>query len=152
MFEFEHEIYIDRPVVEVFGFVGNPETLPQWNHHVRSVTKTSKGPTRFGATFHQVRRDDEQRLRVAAYQEHSHLTLETVPPSKPALRRELRFRAQGLGTRLVDRWQLEMDVPKLLEPLAARRTRAGIRENLNTLKLLLERGPVTLQEGSEATT
>ena len=147
MFEFEHEIYIDRPVVEVFGFVGNLETLPKWNYAVRSVRKISDGPTRLGTTFRQVRGHEEQQLRVAAYQQHSRLTVESVPPSKPALRRELRFRAQGEGTRLVDRWQLELGVPMLLKPFAARRTRAGAWNNLTRLKQLLERGTATLQDG-----
>lgn len=149
MYEFENEIYIDRPVIEVFGFVGDLETLPLWNHYLRSVTKTSNGPTRLGTTYHQIRRHDEQRLRIATYQRHSRLTFETVPPSKPELRRELRFRAHGQGTRLVDHWQLELGVPRLLEPLAVRRTRSGVQENLSKLKELLEHGEVTLQDGRE---
>jgi hypothetical protein len=40
-----------------------------------------------------------------------------------------------------------MGVPGLLEPLAARRAKAGVRENLGKLKTLLETGRVTLQDG-----
>jgi hypothetical protein len=40
-----------------------------------------------------------------------------------------------------------MGVPKLLEPLAANRAKAGVAQNLSKLKVLLETGRVTLQDG-----
>ena len=57
------------------------------------------------------------------------------------------FTGIGESTRIKDRWRLDMGVPKLLEPLAANRSKSGVRENLGKLKSLLEEGTVTLQDG-----
>jgi hypothetical protein len=61
------------------------------------------------------------------------------------------FEAHGKSTRLTDKWQLDMGLPKLLEPLAAKRAKSGVRENLVKLKELLELGRVTLQDGRSFT-
>jgi hypothetical protein len=46
-----------------------------------------------------------------------------------------------------EKWQLDMGVPGLLEPLAGNRAKAGVRENLSNPKTLLETDRVTLQDG-----
>jgi hypothetical protein len=61
------------------------------------------------------------------------------------------FEALVERTRLTDKWQLDMGLPKLLEPLAANRAKSGVRENLEKLKELLELGRVTLQDGRSFT-
>jgi len=101
-----------------------------------------------GSTYHQVRKNDEQDLRISRLEPNLSLVVETIPPSKPELRREIAFEAQGRSTLIVDRWQLDMGVPRMVESLAARRAKSGVRENLEKLKVLLESGKVTLQDGS----
>jgi hypothetical protein len=100
-----------------------------------------------GSTYHQVRREDEQDLRISKLEPNKSLIVETIPPSKPELRREITFEVQGNRTRIIDKWQLDKGIPKLLEPLAANRAKLGVRENLEKLKTLLESGKVTLQDG-----
>jgi uncharacterized membrane protein len=147
MIEFENSITIDRSAEEVFGFVADLTNVPKWNYYVRSVVSTSARPGTEGATYHQVRRQDEQDLRIVRLEPSRSLIIETVPPSKPELRREMTFADEGESTRITDRWQLNLGVPRLLEALAAKRVRNGVRENLRKLKVLLETGRVTLQDG-----
>lgn len=147
MFEFENSITIDRPRQEVFALAADLTKVPLWNYYVRSVTPTSESPATEGATYHQVRKDDEQDLRIVRLEPGELFVVETIPPSKPELRREMAFAGEGDSTFLRDRWQLDMGVPKLLEPLAANRAKNGVRENLGKLKTLLEEGRVTLQDG-----
>jgi uncharacterized membrane protein len=147
MFAFENTIVIDRPIEEVFAFVIDLPSLPKWNYYVLSVSPTSPKPGAVGSTYHQIRKNDEQDLRISQLEPNRSLVVETIPPSKPELCREIMFEAHGDHTRIIDKWQLDMGVPKLLEPLAANRAKSGVRENLEKLKVLLESGKVTLQDG-----
>jgi uncharacterized membrane protein len=147
MFKFENSIVIDLPVDEVYDFVADLTSIPKWNYYVQSVTPTSDNPDTEGATYHQVRKNDAQNLKISRSEAGQVLVIESIPPSKPELRREMMFQADGNSTRLLDKWQLDMGVPGLLEPLAARRAKAGVKENLGKLKTLLETGKVTLQDG-----
>ena len=147
MIAFENTIVIDRRIEEVFAFVVDLPSLPKWNYYVLSVSPTSPKPGAVGSTYRQIRKNDEQDLRISRLEPNRLLVVETIPPSRPELRREIMFEAQGDSTRMIDTWQLEMGVPKLLEPLAANRAKSGVRENLEKLKVLLESGKVTLQDG-----
>ncbi|HLO13488.1 MAG TPA: SRPBCC family protein [Anaerolineales bacterium] len=147
MFYFENTIVINRPVKEVFAFLVDLPSIPKWNYYVLSVVPTSPQSGSVGSTYHQIRKDDEQDLKISKLEPNQVLVVETVPPSKPELRREILFETEGQSTRVTDKWQLDMGVPKLLEPLAAQRAKTGVRENLDKLKELLEFGRVTLQDG-----
>ena len=147
MITFENTIEISRPIEEVFAFVVDLSNTPKWNYYVLSVSPTSSKNNSLGSTYHQVRKDDEQELRISHLEPNHSLVVETIPPSKPELRREITFEFQGGNTRIVDKWNLEMGVPRLLEPLAANRAKSGVRENLEKLKVLLESRTVTLQDG-----
>lgn len=147
MFTFENTVVIDRPIGDVFSFVVDLSNLPKWNYYVLSVSPTSSRPISVGSTYHQIRKNDEQELRISQLEPNHLLVAETIPPSKPELHREITFEVQGNSTRIIDKWQLDMGVPKLLEPLAANRAKSGVRENLEKLKILLEAGMVTLQDG-----
>jgi uncharacterized membrane protein len=151
MFNFEDNMVIERPVEEVFAFVADLPSIPKWNYFVLSVVPTSPKSGSVGSTYHQIRKNDEQDLRISKLELNQSLVVETIPPSKPELRREFLFEAQGESTRITDKWQLELGVPKLLEPIAAKRVKSGVRENLEKLKVLLERGRVTLQDGRSFT-
>jgi len=147
MIKFENRIVIDRPIEDVFAFVVDLPSIPKWNYYVLSVVPTSLQSSSVGSTYHQIRKNDEQNLRISQLELNRSLVVETVPPSKPAFRRELSFEAQGESTRITDRWQLDLGVPKLLESLAAHQAKSGVHENLEKLKILLELGRVTLQDG-----
>ena len=147
MFRFENSIVINRPVNEVFDFLVDLPSIPMWNYYVQSVVPTSPQSGSLGSTYHQIRRNDQQDLKISKIEPNQVLVVETIPPSQPELRREMLFESEGQSTHLTDTWQLDMGVPKLLEPIAAQRAKTGVRDNLEKLKELLELGRVTLQDG-----
>lgn len=147
MFEFRNRITIDKPVPDVFEIATDLTKLPRWNYFVLSVTPTSGTDGKVGSTYHQVRKSDEQDLRITEVDKDRAFAVETIPPSKPELRRRMSFQALGDRTVIEDHWQLELGVPKLLEPIAGRRVKGAVAENLGKLKDLLERGSTTLQDG-----
>lgn len=151
MIEFENRITIDRSIDEVFEFAADLTSIPKWNYFVLSVSATSANPGTIGATYHQVRRSDEQDLRIAGLEPNRSIVIETIPPSKPGLRREMSFESDGEMTHILDRWKLELGTPRILAPLAAGQAQKGVRENLAKLKTLLEQGRVTLQDGRSFT-
>ncbi|MBE0696818.1 MAG: SRPBCC family protein [Anaerolineaceae bacterium] len=140
MFNFENSILIDKPIDQVFTFVVDLPSIPKWNYHVLSVVPTSPESGVVGSTFHQVRKGNEQDLRISELEPNKSLVVETIPPSKPELCREITVEVRRNSTLIIDKWQLDMGVPKLLEPLAANRAKSGVPENLGKLKTLLETG------------
>ena len=90
MITFENTVFIERPIEEVFAFLADLQKIPKWNYYVRSVTPTSV-ETAVGSTYHQVRKSDEQDLRIASIEWNRSLVIETIPPSRPELRREMTF-------------------------------------------------------------
>ena len=147
MIEFTNQVTIDRPIDEVFGFVADLENVPKWNYYVLDVSKTSGGPLGVGATFHQVRKTDEQDFRVVAYQPDRQVTIQTIPPSTPEFEMRFTFEPAGDGTRVTDEWKLDTGRNALIERLGARRIQAAALENLGKLKELLETGRTRLQDG-----
>jgi uncharacterized membrane protein len=149
MIEFENRIEIDRPVEEVFRFLADLENLPKWNYFVTRMQKISPGPLAEGAVYHQERKTDIQELRIVELEKDRLLTVETVPPSKPELRRSMIFEEINGKTRVIDRWSLESGYPRLLQQLARRKVKSAVQDNLLKLKELLEKGRVTLQDGRQ---
>ena len=149
MIEFENVVEIDRPVDFVFSFLVDLENLPKWNYFVTNVRKISPGPPVVGARYHQARKSDSQELSIVEMETDRLLTLETVPPSKPELKRWMAFEDNNGKTRLIDRWRLESDQPTLLQHLARGKVKSAVKENLLKLKELLEQGHVVLQDGRQ---
>lgn len=147
MIQFQNEVTIDQSVDKVFEYVADLEKLPTWNYFVQRVNKTSSGPIEPGSSFHQVRKEDEQNLRIKELVPNQLLVIETIPPSKPELKREIVFESDAGKTRIIDSWELELGVPGIIEKLSKNRVRSAVHENLAKLKRLLETGSVTLQDG-----
>jgi uncharacterized membrane protein len=147
MVHFKNEVTIDQSLDRVFPFIADLENLPAWNYYVQTVTKTSPGSIRRGSEFHQVRKDDEQKLRLSEYIPNQLLIIETIPPSKPELKRELVFEEVSGKTHILDTWELELGLPGIVEKLSTKRVRSAVQDNLLKLKQLLETGSVTLQDG-----
>jgi carbon monoxide dehydrogenase subunit G len=147
MIEFTNQIVVERPVDEVFAFVSDFRNVPKWNYYVLQVTKTSSGPVGAGTTYHQVRKTDEQDFRIVTYRPDRQVTIQTIPPSKPAFEMRFAFEPEGSGTRITDEWKLDTGRLALLERLGAGRIKSAVLENLGKLKQLLETGEVRLQDG-----
>jgi uncharacterized membrane protein len=145
MIVFENSIEIRKPAAEVFEFIAHLENVPKWNYYVVSVQPRDGSTPRLGATYHQVRRQDEQTIKITDYQPNQRLVVETTPGSKPAAIRRMTFEALPIGTRITDQWQL--GVPSIIGLFAKGKIQAAVAENLGKLKELLENGSTYLQDG-----
>jgi hypothetical protein len=147
MLRFENSVDIHRPVSEVFSFIADFENASKWNYYVRKVTKITDGPIDVGTAYHQVRKRDQQYYRITELTPDAHVTVKTLPASSPSFEMRFDFEAVPGGTRLVDSWKLETDMPDFVEKLARSRIRKAVTDNLLRLKMLLETGSVELQDG-----
>lgn len=151
MLEFENAIRVDRSIAEVFAFLSDLENIPKWNYYVVEVRKLSDGPIGIGTTYHQVRKTDEQDLRIAELDQNHKVTVKTLPQSSPGLEMRLTLYEEGDTTRIRDEWKLDTGWPGLLERLGAQRVKSAVAQNLTKLKELLEEGQVVLQDGRRTT-
>lgn len=151
MVEFENTIRINRPITEVFAFLSDFENIPKWNYYVLEVRKLSRGPIGIGTIYHQVRKTDEQDLRITELDRNRRVTVATSPQSSPRLEMTFTLYDEGGTTRIRDEWKLDTGLPALLERLGSGRVKSAVADNLAKLKELLERGRVVLQDGRYAT-
>jgi hypothetical protein len=147
LISFENTIAIRRPLPEVFQFVSDLQNLPKWNYFVLEVRKISPGPITQGTEFQQIRKTDQQKIRITQLRQPHALTVETVPPSKPELHRQITFSGDSEKTVITDKWSIELGIPPLLRPLGKIKVASAVRENLSKLKELLETGGTRLQDG-----
>lgn len=149
MIEFSNQVTIQRPLEEVFAFVADFENVPKWNYYVVSVEQTSGVEPEVGATYHQVRRQDQQDFAIRTYLPNRQVKVQTLPGSQPEFEMTFEFQAEGDKTRLIDSWKLTTGRPALLEKLAAGQVKRAVKENLGKLKQLLESGQTRLQDGRQ---
>ena len=146
MVTIRNEILIRRPVDEVFDFVANFENMPKWNYYVKSAVRTTHGEHELGATFHQIRRHDEQDFRIVEFDRSHVVAMTTVPPERKLT---MRFSLSPVadGTRLVDEWAIDAGWAAPLVSLARGRIRRAVATNLEKLRELLEDGVTQLPDG-----
>jgi hypothetical protein len=145
---FEQAIDIDRPVEEAFAYLADFTNIPQWNYFVEQVRQLTPGPVAVGTTYDQTRRTDRQRFEVTVYQAPRLLAVTTLRGERPAFHRHFELQPlrrpagplSGGGTRLHDRWELDLGYILTLQRLAAPRVKSAVGENLAVLKRLLEQG------------
>jgi uncharacterized membrane protein len=151
MLEFENTIRIDRPVEEVFAFLSDFENIPKWNYYVLEVRQLSEGSIGVGTTYHQVRKSDQQDLRIIEFEPGHTVAVKTLPQSSPDLEMRFTLYEEGSTTRVRDKWKLNTGRPAIFERLAGGRIKSAVAENLAKLKELLEEGQVVLQDGRQVT-
>jgi uncharacterized membrane protein len=149
--EFENTIRIDRPVEEVFAFLSDFENIPKWNYYVLEVRQLSEGSIGVGTTYHQVRKSDQQDLRIIEFEPRHTVAVKTLPQSSPDLEMRFTLYEEGITTRVRDEWKLNTGRPAIFERLAGGRIKSAVAENLAKLKELLEEGQVVLQDGRQVT-
>lgn len=146
--QFKNEIIIQRPVEYVFQFLADFENMPKWNYYVKSVGKLSDSVVGKGTVFHQVRTSDSQDYKIIEFEFPYKVTIETLPPERNLVMR-FTLSKYGNGTKLQDEWQVS--VPWLVAWAAKGKVKSAVRKNLQKLKILLEEGKVTLQDGRVVT-
>jgi uncharacterized protein YndB with AHSA1/START domain len=149
--EFENTIRIDRPVEEVFAFLSDFENIPKWNYYVLEVRQLSEGLIGVGTTYHQVRKSDQQDLRIIEFEPGHTVAVKTLLQSSPDLEMRFTLYEEGITTRVRDEWKLNTGRPAIFERLAGGRIKSAVAENLAKLKELLEEGQVVLQDGRQVT-
>jgi uncharacterized membrane protein len=149
--EFENTIRIDRPVEEVFAFLSDFENIPKWNYYVLEVRQLSEGLIGVGTTYHQVRKSNQQDLRIIEFEPGHTVAVKTLPQSSPDLEMRFTLYEEGITTRVRDEWKLNTGRPAIFERLAGGRIKSAVAENLAKLKELLEEGQVVLQDGRQVT-
>lgn len=135
---FAQSIDIDRSIEEVFAYLADFTNIPRWNYYVERVRQIIPGPVTVGTTYDQTRRTDRQRFAVTVYHAPTILAVTTLPGERPAFHRHFELRSVGDGTRLNDRWELDLGYLLILQRLATPQVKKAIGENLAVLKRLLE--------------
>ena len=140
----ESTVIIERPVEEVFGFVLDLTNIPSTDPSVRSVEKTSEGPTEAGTTFLMrqeappVGKVREARVRYTAVEPNRNIEFEAmVGPITPTAR--LSFEQANGGTKVTFRGEPNPVGPlKIISPLISRQGQRMWDKRLAGLKSTLE--------------
>ena len=143
--QFENTVTIRRPAEDVFMFLADFENVPSWNHAIQSTTKTSPGPVGVGSTYRQIRSEPSRReegFEVTVFEPTRRLTIDgEIGPFHARV--DYRLEPIEGATRLINGVELRPSsaVSKVLAPFARSRVKAGVAENLDTLKQILETDP-----------
>jgi carbon monoxide dehydrogenase subunit G len=135
------ELEVDRPVEEVFGFVGDFANAERWDPGVAASTALTEGPVRVGSRYALTVVFNGRQLpmtyQVTAYDPPRRVELRGTGSTVKALD-DIRFEATGRGTRIRYTADLRLRGPlRLGEPLlrsrfeeTGRRAIQGMREAL----------------------
>ena len=139
----EESVEINRPVEEVFTYVSDPQTLPEWSGTVIEVQKEVQGTLREGQRYTSVAkflgRRFETPLEVTAYEPPRRHSARSTGGPFPQEYTYILEEAAGGGTRLTLVAEGEPGgFFRLVGPLLQRAGSRQFRADLATLKDLLE--------------
>jgi uncharacterized protein YndB with AHSA1/START domain len=142
MIRAEQTSIIDRPIEDVFRYVGDQTNTPTWQAGLLEVRRTSDGPLGVGTTHTLVRRFMGRRMEAdnvyIAYEPNQLISFKTT--SGPVrMEASYVFESTVDGTRLTSR--IEMDASRfmsLAEPLIAAGLKREMKAAFRVLKDLLE--------------
>lgn len=140
----EESVEIDRPLEVVFPYVSDVGNYPRWMAHVLDVRKAASAPpqtTSFVVAIKSVgRRFETPYERTSFEPDHGYADRALGGPI-PNQRWESTFHQVRAGTRYTRAVEVESrGWLKLLEPLQKRTVKRQLREDLQTLKQVLEAG------------
>jgi uncharacterized protein YndB with AHSA1/START domain len=142
MIRAEQSGIVDRPIEEVFAFIGDQTNTPQWQAGLLDVRRTTEGPIGVGTKHTFVRRFMGRRLEAdneyVAYEPNKLITFKTTTGPVRLLASYF-FEAIDEGTRVTSR--VEMDASgfmSLAEPLIAAGLKREMKAATRALKDLLE--------------
>jgi uncharacterized membrane protein len=141
----EESIEIDRPLEAVFRYVSDVGNYPEWMAHVLEVRKDTPGPPQQGDTFtvaiKSVGRRFETPYARTSFEANRRYSDRATGGPIPNQRWHSIFEEVSRGTRLTRAVDAEPGgLLKLLEPLQKRAAGRQLKEDLQTLKHLLETG------------
>ena len=148
MIKVEKGVIINRPIEEVFAYVGDQTNAPQWQSGVVEVRRTTEGPLSVGTTHTFVRNFMGRRMEASneyvTYEPNKIITFKST--SGPVrFEASYLFESTAEGTKLTSR--IEMHAAGLFglaEPLIAAGLRREMKAAFGVLKDLLENGAVAI--------
>jgi uncharacterized membrane protein len=141
MASLETSILINRPVEEVFAFMTDLDTWPDWQTDLVEVKKTSPGPLAAGSTFTVVTlvRGREQEVKYAVTEFDPGNTISLRSPGNFTIEIQTIFIKADEATRIRRLTKLSASGRyKIFEPLAARWIKKQVESSYETLKEVLE--------------
>ena len=142
MIKVENSYVINRPIEEVFAFVGDQTNARQWQSGVVEVRRTTDGPLRVGTTHTIVRNFMGRRMEATneyvAYEPNKRITFKST--SGP-VRFEFSylFESAAEGTKLTGKMQMQpTGLLRLAEPLIAASLRREMKAAAGVLTDLLD--------------
>jgi uncharacterized protein YndB with AHSA1/START domain len=139
--KFETSVRIERPAEEVFDYVSEPESFPQWNSAVQAVRRTS-GEGDVGSTY-LMERDlpggpAENELEILTLSRPTEFDMRTTSGPTP-FTYLYRFVSEDGATEVQLAAEVELSgVAGALGPLATRAVKRGVDANFAMLKGILE--------------
>jgi uncharacterized membrane protein len=149
MIKVEKTGVVDRPLEEVFAFIGDQQNAPRWQAGLVEVKRVTEGPPGIGTKHTLVRNFMGRRLEASneyvAYEPGKLITFKST--SGPvAFEASYLFQSVAGGTEVTSR--IEMDAKGLVslaEPLIARSLRREMDAALIALKDLFDQPTVAVQ-------
>jgi uncharacterized membrane protein len=140
--KFTNEIFIGRPIDNVFQFVGNPGNVPLWNYAIITSEKITPKINGEGAIYKQHRsflgRTLEDTFIITEYNPNEVLTLKSIEAEYPFII-SYSFKATGNGTLITNSFELHGklvdNVPGVLLKHAVK---TAVANNLHKLKEIIE--------------
>jgi uncharacterized protein YndB with AHSA1/START domain len=142
MIKKEKSIIIDRPIEEVFAFVGDLETGIQWQSALLEVRRTTQGPLGVGTQFTSVRKFMGQKVEATveyvAYEPNKQITFRSISGPSP-FEQSFLFESAAEGTRLTSILELQTGgLMGLADPLVSAGVKREMDASFGDLKDLLE--------------
>lgn len=138
----EKIITINRPIEEVFAYVGDAGNGPKWQSALVEASRITKGSLGVGTQFKGVRkfmgRKMESVMHYTTYEPNKKVVFRSDSGSMPFVQTFLFEPAAG-GTRLTARLELQTSgLMSLAKPMIASGVKREVDENFDVLKDLLE--------------
>jgi uncharacterized protein YndB with AHSA1/START domain len=138
----EKIITINRPVEEVFAYVGNAGNGPKWQSALVEARRISDGPLGVGTEYSGVRkfmgRKMESVMHYTTYEPNKKVVFRSDSGSMPFVQTFL-FEPVAGGTQITARLELQTSgLMNLAKPMIASGVKREVDENFGVLKDLLE--------------
>jgi hypothetical protein len=142
MIRLEEKIMVNRSIEEVFNFVADGENMTLWNSAVFKIEKVSTGPLGVGTQFWMLRNLPSGRaeniFEVITYKPNTEFSIKTISGPTPFVY-HYHFTSVDSSTSLTLVAEIKLNgLGKIVKPLLAIGIRKGIKDNLNTLKRLMQ--------------
>lgn len=143
MARIEASVVIDRPIEEVFAYVGDLEKNVQWTAELVEVKKTSEGPVGVGTTWVAVAqvlgRRIEDTVEVSEFEPSRKYSFKHAAGPISIEKDEFTFESVTGGTKVTHAVEAEIGgFFRIAEPLVTRMMRRQWETNFAALKDLLE--------------